>query len=134
MILNSEEVTNNLRKKIEKWKDSLADLTKNNPLIQFRTDKQTLEIIDNIHTVYTDILQDKKVFFFDVENPDGGRIKSVVNELTTVQTWNEKLKYVENGGNLFSGDSSTGSLKFHSPFESDCPQRHSWRVYSGYRM
>jgi|GEM_PF-4674819 len=86
MILNSEEVTINLRKKIEKWKDSLADLTKNNPLIQFRTDKQTLEIIDNIHTVYTDILQDKKVFFFDVENPDGGRIKSVVNELKTVQT------------------------------------------------
>jgi len=86
MILNSEEVTINLRKKIEKWKDSLADLTKNNPLIQFRTDKQTLEIIDNIHTVYTDILQDKKVFFFDVENPDGERIKSVVNELKTVQT------------------------------------------------
>lgn len=96
MILNSEEVTNNLRNKIEKWKNSLADLTKNNPLIQFRTHKRTLEITNNIDTIYTDIRREKKVLFFDVESPEGGRIKSVVNELTTVQTSNEKLKILKN--------------------------------------
>ncbi|PNJ93251.1 hypothetical protein CEP10_07110 [Cylindrospermopsis raciborskii S07] len=76
MILNSEEVTNNLRQKIEKWKNSLADLTKNNPLIQFRTHKRTLEITNNIDTIYSDIRREKKVLFFDVESPEGGRIKS----------------------------------------------------------
>ncbi|PNK11243.1 hypothetical protein, partial [Cylindrospermopsis raciborskii] len=46
------------------------------PLIQFRTHKRTLEITNNIDTIYSDIRREKKVLFFDVESPEGGRIKS----------------------------------------------------------
>ncbi|MDJ0635425.1 MAG: DUF4011 domain-containing protein, partial [Xenococcaceae cyanobacterium MO_188.B29] len=85
-----------IQKKIEYWKNNLADLGKRNPLIKFKSDNaRTIEILqDNLDWLFKALYKEKKTFEFYIADsfhqPSAQKLSNL--QLITLQKGKEQLK------------------------------------------